>query len=75
MATCAAKTETRAAKRARAVYSQSKWLLSGVDLRRRLRAAMRMLAGQNLGATSTSSKGVFLGSDCAWLDGIESHQI
>lgn len=47
----------------------------GVCLRRRLQAAIRMLAGQHLGATSASSERVFLGSDCAWLNGIESHQI
>lgn len=47
----------------------------GMCLRRRLESAKRMLAGQHLGATDASSKGVFLGSDCAWLDGIEYHQI
>lgn len=75
MATCAAKTETRAAKRVRADYGQRTWLFFGVCLRRCLEAAMRTPAGQHLGVTDASSKGVFLGSDCAWLDGIESHQI
>lgn len=47
----------------------------GMCFRNRVQAAMCKLAGQYLGATNARSKGVFLGSDCAWLDRIESHQI